>query len=177
MGVMDTRLLVHIGIELVVVSGISFWLNRKINTTDARVEALEERMLKYENLLSRLLPSHEMVLAEVFPRGPGGTLQKSEPQRTPPGNGPAPPPPVRTDQVSKPPSVPGTITPPGEPEDHTNEDLDLELGDIFEESIENKEPDAIEIDTYSEVPETGTLKGVSGKDTRGVGKKKTPPLV
>ena len=53
-----TPQLLHAGIELVIGTGITFWLHRKISRVDKRVSVLEEKLKYYENIINR---HHELL--------------------------------------------------------------------------------------------------------------------
>lgn len=55
---LDKKLLIHVGAELVIIGGISFWLYNKISSKDAMIEQLQKenrelllRIQKIENFL------------------------------------------------------------------------------------------------------------------------------
>ena len=56
---LDKKLLIHVAAELVIIGGIAFWLNGKINSKDAVIEEqakqiklLQDRLLKIELFLT-----------------------------------------------------------------------------------------------------------------------------
>lgn len=51
MDYIDKKTMIHVAAELVIIIGIAFWLNSKINAKDEKIEALEKQV---ELLTSRL---------------------------------------------------------------------------------------------------------------------------
>ena len=84
--VIDTRFLIHVGTELIVIGGLTFWLNRKINGVSEQVTILQNKLTKYEEIIERqnqLLMRHEQAIRAIFgepplPRPQGG--QQRSPQ-------------------------------------------------------------------------------------------------
>lgn len=65
----NTSTLVHIGVELVVVGGLAFWIHRKTGDLQDQITTLSERVNKYEDVLKRqgeLLAQHENALRQVY---------------------------------------------------------------------------------------------------------------
>jgi hypothetical protein len=89
---LDSQTLVHVGTELVLIFGITFWLNRRISTLEAQNTALEQKLAAYEKILEahdKLLKVHHEQLGMIFGRGGPPPKPKSLP--------PPPPPPERDD--------------------------------------------------------------------------------
>lgn len=64
----DTQTLIHAGTELVVISGITFWLNKKITSNEDEIKILKEKISKLEEIIARqnqMLISHENVLTAI----------------------------------------------------------------------------------------------------------------
>lgn len=65
----DTATLIHIGVELIVVAGLAFWVHKKTNNLQDQITALNEKINSYEEHLKRqgeLLAQHENVLRQLF---------------------------------------------------------------------------------------------------------------
>ena len=65
----DTSTLVHLGVEIVVVGGLAFWVHRKTKDLQDQITSLTESVNKYEDILKRqgeLLAQHENALRQVF---------------------------------------------------------------------------------------------------------------
>lgn len=61
----DTKFLVHAGVELVVVAGMTFYLNRKISAQQEVISQLIEKVTKLEEALvnhSQVIKAHDNVL-------------------------------------------------------------------------------------------------------------------
>lgn len=84
-----TPQLLHAGIELVVGTGITFWLHRKISRVDKRVSVLEEKLKYYENIINR---HHELLKSLCSPpNGPPPVDSAPRPTHTrSPAGAPAP---------------------------------------------------------------------------------------
>ena len=75
----NNQLLIHVGVELVVIGGITFWLNKRISSADARVEEMADRIAALENVIGQqqqLLLKHEQILRSLV-GAPPPTLASS----------------------------------------------------------------------------------------------------
>jgi hypothetical protein len=64
----DTKTLIHIATELVVVVGISFWLNRKINNLETILLERDQKILQLIDVLekqSKLLMYHDSIFSKM----------------------------------------------------------------------------------------------------------------
>jgi len=64
-----TQTLIHAGVELVVVGGVTFWLNKKISSLSDEVKSLKEKILQYENIVNQqeqLLLRHDSMLKHIL---------------------------------------------------------------------------------------------------------------
>lgn len=73
----DTKMMVHIGTELLLIGGLGFWMKKRVDTLDLQVEELNKKLSVYENIISQqqqMLASHESVLRQAFgiPQLPAG---------------------------------------------------------------------------------------------------------
>lgn len=69
---LDTKTLIHVATEFLVVGGVSFWLNKKITTLNHTVEELQGRVNAYEGILKRLIDlgtKHENMLSQIVNGG------------------------------------------------------------------------------------------------------------
>ncbi len=80
-----TPQLLHAGIELVIGTGITFWLHRKISRVDKRVSVLEDKLKYYENIINR----HHELLKSLCSPPPVDSAPRSTHIRSPAG-APAP---------------------------------------------------------------------------------------
>lgn len=76
---LDMQTLIHVGTELVIIGGISFWLNRRIGAIDSKCEDLLKKIAAYEDIISQqqaLLQRHEQIFQRILgPQYPGGQQQ------------------------------------------------------------------------------------------------------
>lgn len=62
---MDTKTLIHVGIETVVIGGITFYFKRKIDTLEGEIQLLREQNIKLQqnlDTLARVLEQHDRYL-------------------------------------------------------------------------------------------------------------------
>lgn len=65
----DTKMMVHIGTELLLIGGLGFWMKKRVDTLDLQVEELNKKISVYEKIISQqqqILASHESVLRQAF---------------------------------------------------------------------------------------------------------------
>lgn len=65
----DTSTLIHVGVELVVVGGLAFWVHRKTSNLQDKLTELNEKVNRYEDILKRqgeLIAAHENALRQIF---------------------------------------------------------------------------------------------------------------
>lgn len=70
---MDMKTLIHVGIELVVMAGMAFWMNKKIGAVEAGQVALVAQMKKYEEIIAQqnsVISRHDAMLRQIFTGGP-----------------------------------------------------------------------------------------------------------
>ena len=75
---MDKTTLIHMGVELAVVGGISFWLNRKINGLNDKVNEMAEQLGHYEAIIAKqneIIAKHDAVLSSIM-----GAPRTTQPQ-------------------------------------------------------------------------------------------------
>lgn len=65
---LDTKTLIHVGTELLLIGGLGFWMKGKIGAAETRIEELEKRLAAYEQIFSGLqgaLVKHENMLRQM----------------------------------------------------------------------------------------------------------------
>lgn len=133
---LNIQLLSHVGIELVVISGLTFWLNNRISKLSERQYLTDEKLKKIEEILNvygKAIESHERIL-----RGGG---------RPPPTPQPNPPPSRARPKHRRPPSEPRKPAKPAQPpmEEQYEEPQEDENGDAApEEQIDDLLSDELE---------------------------------
>ena len=73
MQTMNTHTLVHIGVELVIIGGLTFWFQRKTSLLQNEIDQLRDKVSKYEGVIEsqgQLLMRHSQILRSLF----GGEL-------------------------------------------------------------------------------------------------------
>lgn len=86
MNSLDTKTLVHVGVEVVVIGGVAFWLNGKISTVQKELaEALGriQRMEEIINQQNQVITRHEMILRQIMGGRPPPTPPE-QPRSVPP---------------------------------------------------------------------------------------------
>ena len=69
MGDMDTKTMIHIGTEILLIGGLGFWMKKRADTLDAQVEDLTKKLAAYEEIITQqqqLLSRHEAMLRQIF---------------------------------------------------------------------------------------------------------------
>lgn len=80
MDYLDKKTMIHVAAELLIVIGIAFWLNSKINAKDEKIEALEKQV---KELTTRLEGIENFLKARFgAPAPPPQKQAKSKPQQT-----------------------------------------------------------------------------------------------
>lgn len=82
---LDTTTLVHVGTELVLLTGLAFWLHRKIALVEAQNIALEQKIKALENIVM----GHDAFLRQLV--SPPSTKNLPPPRGTPPSGRGLPP--------------------------------------------------------------------------------------
>lgn len=162
MQAVNTQTLVHVGVELVVIGGLTFWFQRKTSLLQGEIDELREKVAGYENVIQnqgQLLAKHDQLLRQIL--GGGGI---------PPIGGPAPGPPRGPPPGRRPPpgGVPG-FSPAHPPPPQEDEEPDLpaeELDRLLQEELGNLEssrspkkkskrtpPEFIELECHGDVCE------------------------
>lgn len=181
----DMKTLIHVGVELIVVTGITYWLNRKINGTElkvseqqAQIKALEETVKRQSETIAK----HNEILTDLIsivqtggiarPQQARQPLPPSRPQQ-PPQQRPAPP-------SSTPRNIPPRGVLPVEQPDVAPEQLDQ----LLEQELHSLqmsgegEDDGIEIECNGDVcliketPRTVSVPGTPTSSAKAKAKKK-----
>ncbi len=114
----DTKLMAHVAVEIVVIGAVTFYFHKKTRDLSDRLDALE----KQNEFLRNAVESHDAYLREIFE---GKQPQRHAPKRmTTPSPAPAP---------QRPPRPPRPQRPEESEPDFDDEDLDAELQDEFNE--------------------------------------------
>lgn len=84
----DTKTLVHVGVELVVVGGLTFWFQRKTALQQEEIDRLKEHLAKAEEVINRqgeLLAKHDHIIGQLIGGKPHSSLpQPSQVRSRPP---------------------------------------------------------------------------------------------
>lgn len=115
----DTKLVAHIGAELVIIGGITFYFHKKIKDLSEKVENLE----KQNDFYRQAIETHESYLRDLIGTHP----QRNHNNRPRRGRLPTP-----RQQPQRPSHNPPPLPEESDPE-FDNEDLDAELEDVEED--------------------------------------------
>lgn len=154
---MDTQTLIHVGTELVVIGGLTFWLNKRISSLETIIGSLEHKLSSYENIIqqqNQLINKHEQIFRELF----GQKFNKPNVPDQPP---------IKLDQnVTQ--QIPKTeqTKPPGkniESQHNQNDITPEELDKFLKRELQdlNNEPKVMEINDESTI-----LKETNNKSNR-----------
>lgn len=86
MGDMDTKTMIHIGTEILLIGGLGFWMKKRADTLDAQVEELTKKLAAYEDIIAQqqqLLARHDAMLRQIFGIPNTGTKESPVPARSP----------------------------------------------------------------------------------------------
>lgn len=93
----NNALLIHIGVEIVVLGGITFWFNKRTSSLEEQIVVLTDKLTKHEELIIKqgeIITQHENMMREMYAIIHGGSPQRSsvaQPlQRGPPRVAPQP---------------------------------------------------------------------------------------
>nr|QBK86594.1 MAG: uncharacterized protein LCMAC102_03890 [Marseillevirus LCMAC102] len=78
----NTQILVHTGIELVVIGGVIFWFNRKLVLCQNEIDEFRTKITKYEDRITQLeniLAHHDQILRKFVVENPQLSNQKQSP--------------------------------------------------------------------------------------------------
>ena len=145
---LDTKTLIHVGTELLLIGGLGFWMKGKIGAAEARIEELEKKLAAYEQIFTGLqgaLLKHENMLRQMngVPLLQVSTGNKGEAD---PKNQPLTSSANLTRPSAAPTPTPPTATPSSKEEDVEEEGFSTEdLDKILKEELGNN--GVLEIDT------------------------------
>lgn len=121
--------MIHIAAEVTLIAGLGFWMKKRADASDAKIEELEDKLKKYEEILiqqQNLISRHENALRQIF----GQPELRGPQEKSLPG---AP----SSSSVSQP-------QPQKEPEEE--DDID----DILKQELAKEEEKSIEIETVDD---------------------------
>ena len=130
---LDNQTMIHIAAEVTLIAGLGFWMKKRADSSDAKIEELEEKMKKYEEVIGQqqnLIARHEAMLRQIFGQPP------APPNQLPPAQKPV--------QKSSPPKEPGA----GEDVDTPSENID----EILKQELAREDEEGIEIETVETSP-------------------------
>jgi len=201
MQAVNTQTLVHVGVELVVIGGLTFWFQRKTSLLQGEIDELREKVAGYENVIQnqgQLLAKHDQLLRQILGGGGIPPIGGPAPGQSghPPGGHPSTRPPRGPPPGRRPPpgGVPGFS--PAHPPPQEDEELDLpaeELDRLLQEELGNLEssrspkkkskrtpPEFIELECHGDVCELKSQESPSSTQRlkkknrrRGKGGKRT----
>ena len=71
MEILDTKTLVHVGVELVVVGGLAFWFQRKTSLQQQEINNLRDELSKVKEVLNsqgKMLAQYDQILGQLMGR-------------------------------------------------------------------------------------------------------------
>ena len=94
----DTKTLVHAGVEIVIIGGIAFWLNTRISGLQEELTVLRQKVESLEGVIqqqNQLLSRHEAILRQITGGGPPPQSHQGPPPQSyhPQSDRQEPPPP------------------------------------------------------------------------------------
>lgn len=80
----ENQTMIHIGAEVLLFGGLVFWSKKRLDAADQKIEELEERLAKYEQMFMHLqegLTKHDNALRQIYgmPPNPRGPEQSGSP--------------------------------------------------------------------------------------------------
>lgn len=201
MQAVNTQTLVHVGVELVVIGGMTFWFQRKTALLQEEIDQLRDKVTGCEGIIQnqgQLLAKHDQILRQILgsggippiegpvPGGQSGGQSGWQSGRPPTGNpsGPSRSPPSGGSPGTSPAQPPPREVEDNEP-DLPPEELDRllqeELGDVASSRVpepkhSSTQPEFIEMechDDYCEIKPSGSNRRLKKKNRRrGKGEKK-----
>lgn len=146
---LDKATLIHLGAELVVVGGLTFWFQRKTSALQGEIDNLNEKLGKCHEIIqqqSQIIQQHDQILRQIL----GGGAPQSLPSRAPVAPRTSEPQPSRQAPPSR---IRRTRTPSPSPDKDSEpmEDLDKLLEeeiDVIQKSRKSPpaQPEYIEVD-------------------------------
>jgi len=125
---LDTKTMIHIGVEAVVIGGVTFWLNGRVSSVQRTCQELQERLQTLESVIqqqNQIISRHEAVLRQVM-GAPRPSRRPQKPQK-----------PQKPQEFSPAPTIPDDYLEEEGPQEVQPEQLDEfleeELSDILQE--------------------------------------------
>lgn len=111
----NTQLMVHVGAELVIIGGVTFWMNKKIADANEKVNLLTEEMAKMKETISKqsqVIASHQNFIHQLVNGGvaPPPSMPASPPVSAHP-SAVSTPRPVKKPSVAAPPVAAPPVRP------------------------------------------------------------------
>ena len=185
---LDTKTLVHVGVELVVIGGLSFWFQRKCTLQQEEINGLKEEIANMKEIINRqgtMLANHERILNQLI--NGGGTMihhngmhthhnQPLTPMYSHQGNTPVKPHSNNTIPLTNPPVTSQTLI-EDEEDDIDEEELDKllkeEIGNIQKSRNKSSgDKETIELECKDGVCELKEKKFDTNSDSEARTKKK-----
>lgn len=66
---LDMKTLIHVGTELIVLTGLAFWMNKRIALTESKMKLMEEQLAAYGEALNKqgkLLAQHDQIFSQML---------------------------------------------------------------------------------------------------------------
>ena len=175
MSAINTQTLIHVGVELVVVAGITFWLNKKISDANIKSAQQADQISQLKAALeqqNQLLMRHEAIFQQMFgsEQGPPENTQM-QPHVSPPqsqSQSQIPP----SQEIPPPQSQPQPQVPPSQSKFQGQPVSPAPIGDVLGTDLDammEEEMDAIQGSGDTEVNcngDTCTLKLEKRKDKK-----------
>ncbi len=106
----DTKTMIHVGVEMVVIGGITFWLNKRISGVQDIVDDLVKKIKSLESIIQQqeqMISRHENILRQIMgghapPISRSQTSPQASPQTSPQNSSPYqnPSPPSQDQELS-----------------------------------------------------------------------------
>jgi hypothetical protein len=66
---LDMKTLIHVGTELIVLTGLAFWMNKRIALTESKMKLMEDQLVAYGEALNKqgkLLAQHDQIFSQML---------------------------------------------------------------------------------------------------------------
>jgi hypothetical protein len=135
---MDMKTLIHVGVEVVVIGGITFHFQRKISKLEGELQLLRDENIKMREemkMFARIISAHDEFLRGAVPRQPPSQIHRQQP----------------VSEINRP-HVSENTTTTIEEEEIPDEELDALLGDELSD-LKEKKQDFIELECVGDICE------------------------
>jgi hypothetical protein len=154
---MDMKTLIHVGVEVVVIGGITFHFQRKISKLEGELQLMRDENLKMREemkMLARVISAHD-----EFLRGGNANMMRTSQQQHPRQQSFS-----NVKQQHEPSPIPKqtTINEEEEEEEIPDEELDALLGEELSD-LKEKTQDFIELDCSEDICDISSSKKKSKK--------------